>query len=208
LSRAFSENNVLSPQSNSAFLSRSDEYLSLQAYISSLLPRIEGSLLSANACQLRYMQPFVDILEGKLKSPSIFIERLLFELEHSNQSHTGALLFPVFLGIPFIKKDICMNGLFSISQVISLLMSFNINQSCSESSNRMLEKRFISNTTPSFDDHVYTADSLLVEEAVLAFRTKALAMSYYYSPCVRNVEKGIVNPFHLHLYSGVRNYGF
>jgi len=38
-------------------------------------------------------------------------------LEGTNVSHSCALLFPVLLGMPFVKKDICRHNVFSLLQV-------------------------------------------------------------------------------------------
>lgn len=41
-------------------------------------------------------------------------------IENSNPSHVGAFLFPFYLKCPFVKKDLCLAGSFSIAQAALL----------------------------------------------------------------------------------------
>jgi hypothetical protein len=41
-------------------------------------------------------------------------------IEANNPSHVAAFLFPIYLGCPLVKQDLCMAGSFTIAQAISL----------------------------------------------------------------------------------------
>ncbi len=177
----------------------------LQSEIALLIPRVEGTLLISNEKILLYMKPFLDLLGCSLESPSQFVERFIFELEHSNQSHVGALMFPKFAGVPFVKKDICLHGLYSLSQVLVFfgsLLEVNIRNNIDfrillETSDSDLEAagldlRGLSN---------HCIDIALFNEAVMTYRTKQIAFSHLGMPPISNVQKGVY-PLHLHVYAG------
>jgi hypothetical protein len=179
----------------------------LQSEIASLIPCVEGSLLHANAKGLLYMKPFLDVVDGLLDSPSAFVERFIFELEHSNQSHTGALMFPRFLGIPFVKKDICLHGFFTISQVLAF---FEGSCSLAHSPGNYLSTLDVNkdSSLECFDIALRKSgnnivDSELLKEAATVYKSKGIKLGCSGSPCFANAQKGILNPRDIHCYAGI-----
>lgn len=158
---------------------------------------------------MRYMKPFLELLNGSLKSPVAFIERYLFELEHSNQAHMGALMFAKLIGIPFLKKDICRNGIYSISQVLELIEHLAIMNNVEQKSNYIGfagsgEHGYCFNSRITKQGSV---DQELFDEAASVYRTQGLGISYARSPSIINSEKGMIDPsYHLHLYVASRRW--
>lgn len=89
---------------------------------------------------------------------SVYISYLI---EMSNPSHVAAFLYPIFLGCPFVKKDLSFAGTFSSSQVIH---NFNLVQS------------YFSDGSPSYIDKEIGCE---YRHIVLK---KGIPLAYYSSP--------------------------